>query len=119
MKDLGYSNTDFWINTVQLARRGLFPVGSMKAVQGPHKQRGEPWRCVECAFHGDRKRHSVRFIGADEWNGVRFEIVEDPVIRFPVLKQEDKTARAERWLEYAVKRTSDRSRSLEASARLP
>jgi len=112
MSDLCYGNTDFWTYTVQLARRGLFPVGSMKAIHGPHKQRGKPWRYVECAFHGDRKRHFISFAGADEWNGVRFEINDNPEMRFPVLNQEDKTTRAERWLQYAVRRTGDRFRNL-------
>ncbi len=31
MTDLGYSDKDFWLHTVQLARRGLFPVDRMKA----------------------------------------------------------------------------------------
>ena len=112
MADLSYGNTDFWLYTVQLARRGLFPVGSMKAIHSPHKHRGKPWRCVECAFHKDRKRHFIRFAGADTWNGVRFEINDNPELRFPVLKQEDKTARTERWLQYAVRRTGDRFRDV-------
>lgn len=112
MTDLSYSNTDFWLYTVQLARRGLFPLGSMKAINGPHKHRGKPWRYVECAFHVDRKRYSIKFARADTWNGVRFEINDNPELRFPVLKQEDKTARAARWLQYAVRRTGDRFRDL-------
>lgn len=112
MTDLGYSDTDFWLHTVQLARRGLFPVSSMKAIRGPHRHSGKPWRYVECAFHEDRGRHLVRFIGADTWNGVRFEINDNPELRFPVLRQENKTARAERWLRYAVKRTGDRFKDL-------
>jgi hypothetical protein len=112
MTDLSYGNTDFWLSTVQLARRGLFPVGSMKAIHGPHKHKGKPWRYVECAFHEDRKRHCIRFVGADTWNGVRFEIDDNPEHRFPVLKQEDTTARAARWLQYAVRKTGDRFRYL-------
>ncbi|MGA2614559.1 MAG: hypothetical protein ABSG38_14065 [Spirochaetia bacterium] len=60
----------------------------------------------------DRKRYSIKFAGADTWNGVRFEINDNPELRFPVLKQEDKTARAARWLQYAVRRTGDRFRDL-------
>jgi hypothetical protein len=112
MKDLSYSNTDFWTYTVQLAKRGLFPVGSMRAIQNPHNHRGKPWRYVECAFHEKRERYFVSFTGADTWNGVRFEINDKPELRFPMLKQEDKTARARRWLQYAVRRTGDSLRSL-------
>lgn len=112
MTDLSCSSAGFWLHTVQLARRGLFPVGSMKAIHGPHKHRGKPWRYVECAFHENRKRYFVRFVGADAWNGVRFEIIDNPELRFPVLKREDKTARADRWLQYAVRRTGDRFRDL-------
>jgi hypothetical protein len=112
VKDLSYGNADFWLYTVQLARRGLFPVGSMKATRGPHWHRGKRWRCVQCAFHEDRRRHLVRFAGADTWNGVHFEIDDNPELRFPVLRQKDKTARAERWLQYAVRRTGDRFKDL-------
>jgi hypothetical protein len=112
MTDLSYNDTDFWLHTVQLARRGLFPVGSMKAIRGPHTHSGKPWRNVECAFHVDRRCHLVRFAGADTWNGVRFEIDDNPELRFPVLKQQDRTARAEHWLRYAVRRTGDRFKDL-------
>jgi hypothetical protein len=112
MTDLGYGNTDFWTNTVHLARRGLFPVGPMKAIHGTHKHGAKPWRNVECAFHEGRERYFISFAGADTWNGVRFEIDDNHGLHFPVLKQEDKTARAERWLQYAVKRTGDRFRNL-------
>jgi hypothetical protein len=108
MTDLDCSNSDFWTYTVQLAKRGLFPVGPMKAIHGPNKRRGKTWKNVECAFHEGRERYSISFAGADTWNGVRFEINDNPELRFPVLKQEDTTARAGRWLQYAVKRTGDR-----------
>jgi hypothetical protein len=112
MTDLSYNNADFWLYTVQLARRGLFPVDFMKAIRGPHRHSGKPWRHVECAFHEDRRRHLVRFVGADTWNGVRFEISDNPELHFPVLKPEERTARAERWLSYAVRRTGDRFKDL-------
>jgi hypothetical protein len=105
MTDLSYRKADFWRHTVQLAKRGLFPVGAMKEAHGPHS--GKRWKNVECAFHADRERYSVSFAGADTWNGLRFEIDDDPAQAFPVLKREDKTARAEHWLRYAVRRTGD------------
>ncbi len=43
---------------------------------------------------------------------MRFEIIDNPALRFPVLKQDHKTARAERWLQYAVRRTGDRFKDL-------
>jgi len=77
---------------VQFARRELFPVGSMS---GPHRTGAKRGRDVECAFHEDREHYSVRSAGADTWNEVPFEICDNPGQRFPALKQEDRTARAE------------------------